>query len=200
MVSLSSGYTIAGSSLFGVGRTARPVTASTVGARPIVQVGDRGNDAPWKARKTNFRFSLPSHRPWKSRLGAISTFPPSRRRFGDDALNSEQARPAVHASFIDPKAPPTQRFFATHTKQRGGLQVLRCLPWVESPVKIRQRGASKRTWPRGRPWKWRAVESEENQRQVSTPFPPSLEIAIRRNFHISTAATAVPSFPAQTQT
>ena len=108
------------SSLFGVGRTARPVTASTVGARPIVQVGDRGNDAPWKARKTNFRFSLPSHRPWKSRLGAISTFPPSRRRFGDDALNSEQARPAVHASFIDPKAPPTQRFFATHTKQRGG--------------------------------------------------------------------------------
>ena len=109
-----------GSSLFGVGRTARPVTASTVGARPIVQVGDRGNDAPWKARKTNFRFSLPSHRPWKSRLGPISTFPPSRRRFGDDALNSEQARPAVHASFIDPKAPPTQRFFATHTKQRGG--------------------------------------------------------------------------------
>jgi len=109
-----------GSSLFGVGRTARPVTASTVGARPIVQAGDRGNDAPWKARKTNFRFSLPSHRPWKSRLGAISIFPPSRRRFGDGALNSEQARPAVHASFIDPKAPPTQRFFATHTKQRGG--------------------------------------------------------------------------------
>ena len=183
-----------------MGRTARPVTASTVGARPIVQVGDRGNDAPWKARKTNFRFSLPSHRPWKSRLGAISTFPPSRRRFGDDALNSEQARPAVHASFIDPKAPPTQRFFATHTKQRGGLQVLRCLPWVESPVKIRQRGASKRTWSRGRPWKWRAVESEENQRQVFTPFPPSLEIAIRRDFHISTAATAVPSFSAQTRT
>jgi len=31
-----------GSSLFGVGGTARPVTASAVGARPIVQVGDRG--------------------------------------------------------------------------------------------------------------------------------------------------------------
>ena len=109
-----------GSSLFGVGRTARPVTASKVGARTIVQVGDRGTDAPWKARKTNFRFSLPSHRPWQSRLGPISTFPPSRRRFGDDALNSEQARPAVHTSFIDPKAPPNQRFFATHTQQRGG--------------------------------------------------------------------------------
>ena len=123
---------IYGSSLFGVGRTARPVTASTVGARPIVQVGDRGNDAPWKARKTNFRFSLPSHRPWKSRLGAISTFPPSRRRFGDDALNSEQARPAVHTSFIDLKAPPTQRFFATHTKQRGGVFIHGVVP--QNPV------------------------------------------------------------------
>ena len=28
------------------------------------------------------------------------------------------------------------------------------------------RGASKVTWPRG-PWKWRAVESKENQQQVS---------------------------------
>ena len=46
-----------------------------------------------------------------------------------------------------------------------------------------------------RPWKWRAVESEENQKQVFSLFPPPLEIAKRRDFHIPTAATAILSFP-----
>ena len=49
--------------------------------------------------------------------------------------------------------------------------------------------------PQDRPWKWRAVESEENQRQVFALFPPPLEIAKRRDFHIPTAATAILPFP-----
>ena len=49
--------------------------------------------------------------------------------------------------------------------------------------------------PQNRPWKWRAVESEENQAQVFALFPPPLEIAKRRDFHIPTAATAILSFP-----
>ena len=49
-----------------------------------------------------------------------------------------------------------------------------------------------------RPWKWRAVESEENQRQVFAPFPPPLEIAKKRDFHIPTATTAILSSPIQT--
>lgn len=49
--------------------------------------------------------------------------------------------------------------------------------------------------PQDRPWKWRAVESEENQKQVFSLFPPPLEIAKKRDFHIPTAATAILSFP-----
>ncbi len=39
-----------------------------------------------------------------------------------------------------------------------------------------------------------AVESEENQKQVFSLFPPPLEIAKRRDVHIPTAATAILSF------
>ena len=49
--------------------------------------------------------------------------------------------------------------------------------------------------PQDRTWKWRAVESEENQAQVFALFPPPLEIGKRRDFHIPTAATAILSFP-----
>ena len=37
------------------------------------------------------------------------------------------------------------------------------------------------------------MESEENRKQVFTPFPPPLEIAIKCDFHIPTAATATGS-------
>ena len=78
------------SSLFGVGRTARPVTASTVGARPIVQVGDRGNDAvapTIRRRRAQLRTSPPRspcflHRPESPSDSALFRYPhqTARRR------------------------------------------------------------------------------------------------------------------------
>ena len=55
-----------GSSLLHVGRSggyaSPPITEQVHSA---IEVG-RGNGGPWKARKTESRFSLPFPRPWKS--------------------------------------------------------------------------------------------------------------------------------------
>ena len=43
--------------------------------------------------------------------------------------------------------------------------------------------------------KWPVVKSGKNQTQVLTPFPPPFGIPGKRDFYISTAATAIQSLP-----
>ena len=107
-------------------------TISVRGQEHSARKTGRGNGGRWKARKTKRRFSLSSHRPWKSQKGAISTFPPPRRRYCRFQLQtprSEAGTPSRPSSIRDSfladasknRMPSLRTPVLTHTKQRGGL-------------------------------------------------------------------------------